>query len=66
MLQTPRLLLRPWQESDREPFQRINADPQVMEFFAAPLSPAQSDHTIDRIQAHIAQHGFGFNTSQRP
>ena len=31
-----------------------------MEFFAAPLSPAESDRTIDRIQAHIAQHQFGF------
>ena len=60
MLQTPRLLLRPWQESDREPFQRINADPRVMEFFAAPLSPEESDRTIHRSQAHIAQHRFGF------
>ena len=60
MLQTPRLLLRTWQESDREPFQRINADPRVMEFFAAPLSPVESDRLIDRIQAHIAQHRFGF------
>jgi len=60
MLQTPRLLLRPWQESDREPFQRLNADPRVMEFFAAPLSPADSDRMIDRMQAHIAQHRFGF------
>jgi RimJ/RimL family protein N-acetyltransferase len=60
MLETPRLLLRPWQESDRHPFHQMNADPRVMEFFAAPLSPAESDATIDRIQAHFAQHGFGF------
>ena len=60
VLQTPRLLLRPWQESDREPFSRMNADPRVMEFFAAPLSRAESDAMIDRIQAHMAQHGFGF------
>lgn len=56
MLETPRLLLRPWRESDHEPFQRMNADPRVMEFYAAPLSPAESD----RMQAHIAQHRFGF------
>ena len=60
MLETPRLLLRPWRESDREPLQRMNADPRVMEFFAAPLSPAESDRMIDRMQAHIAQHRFGF------
>ena len=60
MLQTPRLLLRPWQDSDREPFRRMNADSRVMEFFAAPLSPAETDLMIDRMQAHIAQHRFGF------
>lgn len=59
MLETPRLLLRPWQEGDREPFRRMNADPRVMEFFAASLSPAASDAMIDGIQAHMAQHGFG-------
>ena len=60
MLETPRLLLRRWQESDREPFRRMNADPRVMEFFACPLSAEQSDAMIDRIQAHTALHGFGF------
>ena len=62
MLETPRLRLRAWQESDREPFRRMNADPRVMEFFAAPLSPEESDALVVRIQAHTAQHGFGFFT----
>ena len=31
-----------------------------MEFFAAPLPRAESDALIDRIQAHMAQHGFTF------
>ena len=60
VLETPRLLLRPWQENDREPFHRMTADPRVMEFFAGQLSRAESDATIDRIQARSAQHGFGF------
>jgi ribosomal-protein-alanine N-acetyltransferase len=60
VLETPRLLLRPWQESDREPFRRMNADPSVMEFFAAPLLPEESDAMILRIQAHMTRHGFGF------
>jgi ribosomal-protein-alanine N-acetyltransferase len=60
VLQTPRLLLRPWQEIDRDPFSRMNADPRVMEFFAAPLSRAESDDLIDRIQVHMTRHGFGF------
>jgi RimJ/RimL family protein N-acetyltransferase len=33
LLETPRLLLRRWRESDRELFHRMNADPRVMEFF---------------------------------
>ena len=59
MLETPRLLLRPWRESDREPFHRMTADARVMEFFAGLLSRAESDATINRIQTHFAQHGFG-------
>jgi RimJ/RimL family protein N-acetyltransferase len=38
----------------------MNADPRVMEFFAAPLSPAESDAMVLRIEAHFARHGFGF------
>src|SRR6476620_6976049 len=62
MLETPRLRLRVWQESAHEPFRRMNVDQRVMEFFAAPLSPEESDAMIVRIQAHTAQHGFGFFT----
>ncbi len=39
-LKTERLLLRRWRDSDRLPFQQMNADPRVMEFFPALLSPA--------------------------
>jgi ribosomal-protein-alanine N-acetyltransferase len=58
-LQTGRLLLRRWRESDRLPFQAMNADPRVMEFFPAPLSPNESDALVDRAQAHFDRHGFG-------
>jgi RimJ/RimL family protein N-acetyltransferase len=58
-LTTARLILRPWRESDREPFQALNADPRVMEFFPAPLTPEQSDQAIVRIQHHFDTHGFG-------
>lgn len=56
---TRRLLLRPWRPSDREAFARLNADPQVMEFFLSPLSREESDASVDRIEAHHRQHGFG-------
>jgi len=57
--QTERLVLRHWQESDREPFARLNADPRVMEFMAGPLSREESDLLVDRIEAHFRKHGFG-------
>ena len=58
-LTTPRLKLRRWQEADREPFQRINADPRVMEFMPGVLPPNLSDEVFERIQRHFARQGFG-------
>jgi RimJ/RimL family protein N-acetyltransferase len=58
-LTTERLLLRRWQESDRQPFQRLNADPRVMEFMPALLSPEATDELIARIERQFESHGFG-------
>jgi ribosomal-protein-alanine N-acetyltransferase len=58
-LTTPRLLLRSWRPSDREPFRAMNADPRVMEFFPSTLTAAESDALADRIEAHFGTHGFG-------
>lgn len=58
-LTTDRLRLRRWRDSDRVPFQRINADARVMEFMSGLLSPQQSDDLIDRIEQHFDRHGFG-------
>jgi RimJ/RimL family protein N-acetyltransferase len=58
-LETSRLLLRRWQESDREPFYRLNSDPRVMEFFPACLTREESDALVARADAHFETHGFG-------
>jgi RimJ/RimL family protein N-acetyltransferase len=58
-LATARLTLRRWRTSDRAPFQTLNADPRVMEFFPALLTPQESDDLIARIEQHFDQHGFG-------
>lgn len=58
-LRTERLLLRRWRETDRAPFAAMNADPEVMELFPAPLTVAESDALVDRIEVHFAEHGFG-------
>ena len=57
-IETPRLRMRQWRESDREPFAAMNADPAVMEFFASPPSRAASDASIDAWQAQLAAQGW--------
>jgi RimJ/RimL family protein N-acetyltransferase len=59
MIETPRLILRRWKESDAEPFFRINSDSRVMEFFPTCLTRAESDTLIARATAHFERHGFG-------
>jgi RimJ/RimL family protein N-acetyltransferase len=58
-LRTPRLLLRPWREADRDPYAALNADPRVMEYFLSPLSRTESDGGAARITAHFDTRGFG-------
>ena len=60
MITTERLILREWRLSDRDPFIAMNADPRVMEHFPSTLSAAETDASIGRITAHLAEHGFGF------
>src|SRR3954453_23990244 len=59
VLRTDRLLLRSWGSSDRQAFARMNADPEVMECFVAPLTREESDAFVDRLEAGFAEHGFG-------
>ncbi len=58
-LRTQRLLLRPWRDDDREPFAELNADPEVMRYFQAPLTRAQSDALAERAGSTIAERGWG-------
>jgi ribosomal-protein-alanine N-acetyltransferase len=58
-IHTERLRLRRWQESDLDPFATLNADPEVMELMAAPLTRAQSDAFVERIEATFDARGFG-------
>jgi len=58
-IRTERLSLRRWNDEDREPFAELNASPVVMEHFPFPLSRAESDALVDRIEAHFEEHGYG-------
>ncbi len=59
-LETERLLLRQWQTQDLVPFAEMNQDSDVMRYFPATLSQAQSDALADKIQTNIAKNGWGF------
>ena len=65
MLSTERLRLRSWRREDREPFAALNADPVVMEHFVAPLDRAESDAMVDRIEADLAERGWGLWAAER-
>ncbi len=58
-LETERLILRDWRDSDRAPFAAMNADAEVMRYFPTVQSREQSDASVDRIAAHFEQYGFG-------
>lgn len=58
-LETPRLILRRWRSSDREPYAAMNADPEVMRYFPAVLDRERSDLSADRIDAGFDLHGHG-------
>jgi len=58
-------MLRRWRDSDREPFARLNADPEVMRYFARPLDRAESDALIDRIEARFDERGYGLWVVER-
>lgn len=59
ILETARLYLRQWKNEDYGPFARLNADPEVMEFFPSTLSRADSDALADRCRSFLADRGWG-------
>jgi ribosomal-protein-alanine N-acetyltransferase len=59
VIRTERLILREWTESDLAPFAALNADPDVMAHFRAPLSRDESDAFAHRIRQRMAQDGWG-------
>ncbi|MFZ2101828.1 MAG: GNAT family N-acetyltransferase [Oricola sp.] len=48
-LETERLVLRPWEERDRDLFFEINSDPEVMAFFPFRRNREEADEFFDRM-----------------
>jgi RimJ/RimL family protein N-acetyltransferase len=59
-LETERLIMRRWQESDRAPFAELNADPETMRFFPNTLDRTASNALIEMIETRFDRQGFGF------
>jgi len=66
ILTTDRLVLRPWRDSDLEPFAALNADPAVMEHFPATLSRGETATMMARARRFMAEHGFGWWAAEVP
>ncbi len=59
LLETERLTLRRWFESDRESFHRLNSDPEVMATLGPVMSRAESDALMNRIEESFRRTGYG-------
>jgi 3-dehydroquinate dehydratase / shikimate dehydrogenase len=58
MIETSRLILRPWRESDMALFAEQNADPIVMQYLTGVLTRTESDAYVERAQRHFVENGF--------
>jgi RimJ/RimL family protein N-acetyltransferase len=61
---TQRLILRNWEERDRELFYRINSDDEVLEFFPFRRSRAEADAKMEQFRSWIAEDGYGFAAAE--
>jgi len=64
-IETPRLILRDWRESDYESYISLNADAEVMEYFTSVRTPEQTLAQIGRFTSHLEKYGFGFWAMER-
>lgn len=60
LAETERLIIRNWEDRDRDLFHEINSDDTVMAFFPMRRNRAESDALFDMIRAKIAETGYGF------
>ena len=65
VLETERLFLREWRDSDVEAFIIMNADPLVMEFFPETYSEERTRRFVDRIRECWAERGYGLWAVER-
>lgn len=60
IIETERLILRPFESRDLAPCAEMNADPHTMRYFERPLTPAETEAAITRYRRGLSDHKFGF------
>lgn len=65
MIDTQRLILRNWQDSDRAPFIGMNQDPAVRAHLGPLQTPEETNAAIDRLIAIADTHGHTFWALER-
>ena len=63
-IETDRLVLRPWQESDRAPLASVLGDPEVRRFYPTVLTVEQAGAQFDYALARQAEVGFHFGAAE--
>lgn len=60
MIETPRLLIRAWQDDDRPALERMVADSEMMRFLTSGRAwrADEVDELLERQARHMANHGF--------
>ncbi|MEZ5930526.1 MAG: GNAT family N-acetyltransferase [Alphaproteobacteria bacterium] len=66
VLRTERLILRRLRPDDMDAFAAMNADPEVMRYFPACLSRAETEALAARMDRHVERHGFGWWAVEAP
>ncbi len=64
-IETSRLLLRSWTESDSEAFAKINSDSTVMRYFPSVYSRDRSDEMMQLCNTEMERFGFSFWALER-
>ncbi len=58
-LNTPRVLLRAWQESDLEPWIALNSDAENLRYFPRTYTAEESNSSFNRLRDRLNENPFG-------
>ncbi|PCI75540.1 GNAT family N-acetyltransferase [Candidatus Aerophobetes bacterium] len=65
ILETERLILRTWIDTDLQPMCAINQDPKVMQYFPSLQDLDATKHLITKINAHFDTYGYSLYAAVR-